>query len=848
MRIGIDMFGLQSPSRRRGIGRYTRHLVSQFLTDYCEHDWVLFFYEGLPGANDVWPRRPEVHEVPRNAVDRDLFTLPSQLVDAATGIDALLVTCPFEHYDGYMPPSQSPGGPRLAAMLYDVIPALMPEEYLHRPVQSEHYYAALRRVRQYDLLLAISEASRRDGVRWLGAAPADIVVIGAASDGGCFYPAANESPSESECRILDSLGIVRPFFFCLTGADERKNLAGLLAAYACLPKEISSSHRLVITCQFDGDKKAHWLREIAARDLTGSVVLTDYLPDETIRLLYQRCTAFVFPSRYEGFGLPLLEAMHCGAAVVAGRNSSQKEVVGEAGLLVNVDDPTDVAAQLTRLAGDADLARKLRRHAVEQAARFSWPKTAARAMAALEGLPSRRRRLGKLRRLSRPRPRIAFFSPLPPAPTGVATYSHRLLSSLSDHFAIDLFHDTASFPRLGPDSQEFSYFDYRLFPKFHRSVNYRGIVYQMGNSEFHAFTYETLLRIPGLVVLHDLALPDFHYWYSLHAAADQSFLADEIERESPALAQEYRERRADWLAEPGGMVGAISRRGLSLNRRIVQHAAGLVVHSDWSAEQLRALWSSRPGCLDAGETPTPQLAGDTPTLRVIPHGAEVQTITEAERLTIRKRYDLDPTHLLFGCFGILHPSKYHVEVVEAIARLAREVPSARLLFVGQDMSDGAVRAQAIAMGVADRVRFLGHAPIDAFLDLVKVTDIGINLRRPPTHGETSGALLHLLGAGVATVVTDVDAFAGFPDTVVEKVPPLDEPGADLNQTLHRLASQPSLRRQLSEAAMRHVQQVHDWSRVASLYATAIEETHERVSDQASGARRQAISHSRGVAA
>ena len=111
---------------------------------------------------------------------------------------------------------------------------------------------------------------------------------------------------------------------------------------------------------------------------------------QTLRTLYRRCAAFAFPSLYEGFGLPLLEAMLCGAAVVAGNNSSQPEVVGDAGLLANVADPTDLAAKLAQLLQDPALAATLRTRALVRARQFRWEQTAERALAVLAGLAERR--------------------------------------------------------------------------------------------------------------------------------------------------------------------------------------------------------------------------------------------------------------------------------------------------------------------------------------------------------------------------------------------------------------------------------------------------------------------------
>src|SRR5262249_51443703 len=214
---------------------------------------------------------------------------------------------------------------------------------------------------------------------------------------------------------------------------------------------------------------------------------------------------------YEGFGLPLLEAMHCGAAVVAGNNSSQVEVVGDAGLLVNASDTSDIAAKLARLLQDEALAQSLRAPAVLQAGRFRWSETAARAAAVLEALPARRPQTG-LRRATgsrprpRPRPRIAFFSPFPPRKSGISDYSALLLQELKQTYAVDLYHDSGYVPEPALADGTLMCCDARLFPRQAAVRDYHAVVYQMGNSRYHRFLYEIMMRYPGVVTLHDFCL------------------------------------------------------------------------------------------------------------------------------------------------------------------------------------------------------------------------------------------------------------------------------------------------------------------------------------------------------
>src|SRR5207248_2897545 len=148
---------------------------------------------------------------------------------------------------------------------------------------------------------------------------------------------------------------------------------------------------------------------------------TGEVPDGTLARLYGRCAAFAFPSKYEGFGLPILEAMRCGAAVVAADNSSQPEVVGDAGLLADASDPAAIAAQLARILSDPKLAASLQEKALAQSAKFSWSSVAEKARAAIARAVERRRDEARPRvRPIKVKPSLAMVSPWPPRGSGIS--------------------------------------------------------------------------------------------------------------------------------------------------------------------------------------------------------------------------------------------------------------------------------------------------------------------------------------------------------------------------------------------------------------------------------------------
>jgi glycosyltransferase involved in cell wall biosynthesis len=817
VRIGIEMVAVQSPwSRLRGIGRFSYHFVTALLAQAPEVEFVLYVHDGLPtdrvphapNARTVLLRREPEHgeQTLHDVMDRLARRNPDHL-------DLLLPLSPMELYGGYGPPAKPLNSLALATVVYDLIPFVFQEDYLDHPPSAIRLYDRLQDLKRYDVLLAISEATRADVFRLLGL-PADrVVTIHCASEDRFFEPDRAEPLPLASAKVLRRLGIDRPFIFNLGGMDERndrKNLFGLIDAFGLLPEPLRQSHQLVISCFMNEAFAGRLRRRAGERGIENRLILTNEIDDETLRVLYQRCAVFAFVSFYEGFGLPLLEAMQCGAAVVGGNNSSQIEVIGDAGLLANTHDPADIAAKLEKVLSNRAVAADLRKRAVEQAKKYSWEKTARTALEAIgRAVETRKGRRLRVDRSHAPKPRLAVFSPFPPKVSGISDYIVQLLAHWKEHYAIDLFHEVGYVPDLGLSSHEFGCHDYRLFERLAAIRPYRGIIYQMGNSVYHRFVYETLLRHPGIITLHDFCLSAFQYWWAhLPGTAPDAF-EHEIKHCCPDRAAEIISQLGEWAQEPGGIQVACARRGLYLNRRVFEHARAVIVHSPWCIEQVRDLF---PQYLDR-------------TVH-IPQGAQAEPVTPERRAKARDRFDLPREALVFGSFGILSGGKMNTEAIEAFAVVARAHPSALFLFVGADWDQGAARRKAETLGLERRVRFLGRQPAPDFADLIAATDIGVSLRRPPTDGETSGALLHLLRLGVATIVTDVGTFADYPDTVVRKVRWETEGLPGLQRAMAELAAYPERRAALGQAAWALVAERHAWDRVARLYEDVIEQVAE----------------------
>ncbi len=808
MRIGIDMLGVQSPlSRGRGIGRYALSLVTSLVSIDNSHEYIFYSHDSLdtdifPSASNAIVRSLSRRESSAEAIDEVARTNPDQL-------DALLLLSPFELHDRYAPPAKPLNRLAMFAVVYDLIPFLFQERYLTWPPIALAFYRNLERLRQYDALLAISDATRDDCLRLLGLSGERVVSIRGASDAAFFTPEPEASAKTVARDVLERLGITQPFVFCLGSMDERKNLWGLIDAFRLLPSRIRNAHQLVITFAIKEEEERKIRAYAADRGVADRLVLTGGVSDDVLRWLYRRCAAFAFPSLYEGLGLPLLEAMHCGAVVLGGNNSSQPEVVGDAGLLANASDIADISEKLARLIEDDTLRTALREKGFAQASRFTWEDTAQRTLVTLERIAGERPQRRKSWRLDAghpDRPRLAVFSPWPPKRSGISDYSERLVTELARWYSIDLYHDPGYVPNLAIDSDRFGCFDARVFPRNARIRGYRGILYQMGNSHYHRSVYENLLEFPGVVTLHDYCLSGFHAWYSRLPDVPRGHFEREVEYGYPDQADQILASLKRWSLEPGGIGEACARREIHLNRRVFKHAKGLIVHS--LAVQERA---SRDH---------PEYVSK---VTVIPHGSEPKAILATRRATVRERFGLPTDALILASFGILHATKMNVETVEAFAHVIRSHPELLLLFVGEDLTFSAVRNRVFELGLADRVRFLGRQSAADFEDLLEVADIGICLRRPPTNGETSGALLHLLRHGIPTIVNDVGTFSDYSDDVVFKLNWESDGIVGLARAIQTLVNDPDARRDRGRAARRYVQTHHDWPIVADLYAQVIEQ-------------------------
>ncbi len=406
MRLLIDMQGAQSASRFRGIGRYSLALANRILCDAGDHEVFILLNSEL-GAVDQLIKRflrflPRDHIIvfePMPALawsdsanhwrGRAMEVVREALI-VKHDPDVVLVTSFFEGYDDDASTSIGvlPSEIATAVVHYDLIPTAHPD-YLRKENQRIFYTRKCQQLQSADLLLTISGASMREVIKELGVSDDSVVNISAAVEREFN---AGGSGGASDRRVLVRHGINKPYVLCTPGGfDQRKNLERLMESFACLPEPLKEQHQLVIPGRLDEGRESHLTASAVEQGLDPAALkLVGYVSDEELRCLYTCAALFVFPSLHEGFGLPVLEAMACGAPVIASNTSSLPELVGNADALFDPLDVYSITEKMGRALTDSVFRRELSERGLKQAAQFSWQKTASEALSALEALAAQK--------------------------------------------------------------------------------------------------------------------------------------------------------------------------------------------------------------------------------------------------------------------------------------------------------------------------------------------------------------------------------------------------------------------------------------------------------------------------
>jgi glycosyltransferase involved in cell wall biosynthesis len=719
--IVVDLQGTQSVDHRdRGVARYCRELALGLER----------LDPSIVGAYTLHPRLP----LPAG-LEPIVGSGKLKFVDEVdwTLVDRFHLTSPIElsiPLDSAWP--RAARDARLSVTLFDLVPLVLADTYLADPGLRRRYSARVELVRHADLVLAISRSAAKDGVRLLklggDAKPQQVRVVELAASGA----------------FVADAGLARePFVLYTGGTDARKNVERLLEAWA----RVRTRHQLVIACSVKPLEQNHY--EVMADRLgfRDRLTVTGWVPEAELVRLTQTATLAIYPSLYEGFGLPIAEALACGTPAIGSDSSSLPELLPPDALF----DPTDVDS----IANAIDRALNHKRHYASltrwatERPRRTWDDVALETVEAFASA-SRRSRSSPGQRTAdatrNKRTRLAFITPLPPMPGGVSDYSYRLLEELAkielEGIEVHAFAD-------GPPHERASIEEARVPPGVHghrlgaldrvESLDgpFDAVVFSLGNSEFHSGALDALLqRGSGTVLAHDVRLTGlyrFAQWQ--HRDATPGGFHATLHRMYPALPAALGSDEELGSDEKLDAEDA-ERWGILMARGAIAASDRFIVTSAFAANLAR---------LDA-------LPGDRDKIAVLPFSVGAVPVDAPVPIADR------PGPPLIASFGVVNDRKRTALLADAMRVVHETHPRARLVFVGPSEASSIEGAEVTGMVDADEYR--------RWLD---TGWIAVQLRTA-TNGESSGAVGDCLAAGVPTIVTAIGAARDLPDDAVVKVP------------------------------------------------------------------------------
>lgn len=374
MKVGIDLSPLRSDPKRRGVSNYVHSIVRTLIKIDGKNEYYFFNTKNVStdflGSNFPKERIFSGEITSEISNDLDLFVITNYFDFSKKLINQKDLKC------------------KTVGIVYDLIPIIFWDHYLGG-IEKE-YFKRLRKIYESDHILTISESAKGDisEILKIDEKKVDVIYAG-------FEESTKENEEPGVCKkIFDKYKITSDYIFSVPSMDYRKNIVGLIEAYSLLPENIKDMYQLVITNEMTKEYESY-LREVASSHNISrhNLIITNYVNHETLRILYANATIFVFPSFYEGFGLPVLEAMSYGIPVITSNVSSLPEVIENAGILINPYDSNEISKAMYKLITDDDLRIDLANRGAIQSKKFTWERTALLAMDSFERIANKKNEL-----------------------------------------------------------------------------------------------------------------------------------------------------------------------------------------------------------------------------------------------------------------------------------------------------------------------------------------------------------------------------------------------------------------------------------------------------------------------
>ncbi|MFA6423055.1 MAG: glycosyltransferase family 1 protein [Patescibacteria group bacterium] len=369
MKIGIDANWLIY--EQAGIGRYSYYLIRELLRQDKENEYILF-------ANFVknYEQRKKILEdlisQSRNKkTEIYISRIPSAwrdyLTQTAIPLNLIYPKKIDLYFSTYFSGIAKNGFSKQAVVLYDMVFAKYPEHAGQK--LSDYYYKRTKQaIGNSDIIFAISESTRNDLLDSFSLKKNDIDIIYPGVDMDFFSP-------RSDSKIVEKYKIDSPYILSVCTLEPRKNLELLLDSYNILPDDLKRKYKIVLAggSGWNNSKLMQKIEEMTDRK---QIIRTGYVPDNDLPYLYSNATVFAYPSLYEGFGMPPLEAMACGCPVLTSNVSSLPEVIGQAGIMFNPLDKNELTQKISNILSDDKKLKKMSVDGLNQSKKFTWQNSA----------------------------------------------------------------------------------------------------------------------------------------------------------------------------------------------------------------------------------------------------------------------------------------------------------------------------------------------------------------------------------------------------------------------------------------------------------------------------------------
>ena len=353
-----------------GIHFYTKNIIQQTIALDKQNEYFIL----RPKAGNEYPNATEIISpvrsfIPLHQKVRSFFNIPFLMQKHK--IDVVIEPCHFG-------PFNLPKSTKKITVIHDITPVLFPEYH----ISSSHFFHKLLLpgiTKRADHLIVNSEHTKQDLIQYYPQAKGKTTVVHLGKE-DIFKP-------KTDPTVLKKYGINKDYLLFVGTLEPRKNLMVLLQAFEELKKSDATHKNLqLVFVGKKGWKIEAFLEAIELSPFKNDIVITDYVERKDLPVLYSMSKIFVYPSLYEGFGLPVLEAMACGTAVVSSNASSLPEVGGDAALYFSPTNTNELLVQLQKLLSDDALRQQCKTASLVQAAKFSWEKAGRETVEILRGV------------------------------------------------------------------------------------------------------------------------------------------------------------------------------------------------------------------------------------------------------------------------------------------------------------------------------------------------------------------------------------------------------------------------------------------------------------------------------